>query len=155
MLVMSVLDGNVQIFPLAVAVAEGENEDTWMWFLALVCSALNIDNDNGGAGMVVLSDREKGLANAMRTLLPRAAHSPCVFHIQKNVKTRFKTALNGLLFKAAKAADDNAFLDAMAGMRRLHGAATDYVSATDQTRWARAFFPSRMFGMSRLTCPNQ
>ena len=80
---MTVLDGNGQIFPLAVAVAEGENEDSWMWFLALVCSALNIDIDNGGAGMVVLSDREKGLANAVRTLLPRAAHSPCVFHIQK------------------------------------------------------------------------
>ena len=47
---MSVLDGNGQIFPLAVAVAEGENEDAWMWFLALVCSALNIDNDNGALG---------------------------------------------------------------------------------------------------------
>ena len=123
LLVMTVLDGNGQIFPMAVAVAEGENEDTWTWFLALVCSALNIDNDNGGDGMVVLSDREKGLANAVKTLLPRAAHSPCVFHIQKNVKARFKTALNGLLFKAAKAADHNAFLDAMAEMRRLHGAA--------------------------------
>ena len=68
------------------------------------------------------------------------------FSHSKNVKSRFQTALGGLIFKAAKAADDNAFLDAMAEMRRMHRAATEYVWATDPMRWARAFFPSRRFG---------
>ena len=36
LLVMTVLDGNGQIFPVALGIAESENPGTWSWFLWLV-----------------------------------------------------------------------------------------------------------------------
>ena len=100
-LVLTVLDGNGNIFPAAIGFTEGENKETWSWFLSAVRTGLGIVD--GGDGIVILSDREKGIKKAVKRLLPHAAHSYCVFHIQKNEKLHYKTALDGLLFKAAKA----------------------------------------------------
>ena len=74
LLVMTVLDGNGQIFPVAVGIAESENTATWSWFLWLVQSALHINN--GGEGLVCLSDREKGIENALHEVSP-AQHTAC------------------------------------------------------------------------------
>ena len=58
-LVATVLDGNGNIFPAAIGIAESENRDTWSWFLVLLRDALHVEND--GDGLVVISDREKGI----------------------------------------------------------------------------------------------
>ena len=60
---MTALDGNGQIFPIALGVAESENTSTWTWFITLVKSALHIQDD--GQGLVFLSDREKGIEAAL------------------------------------------------------------------------------------------
>ena len=44
---MTVLDGNGQVFPGAVAIAESEKADTWTWFLFLVQTAFQIGNGDG------------------------------------------------------------------------------------------------------------
>ena len=66
--------------------------------------------------------------------------------MQKNVKTKYKTALNGLLFTAAKAATRKGFEDALEEMKKLHKRAGKYVKRIDRTKWARPFFPLRRFG---------
>ena len=58
-LAATILDGNGSVFPAAVGIAESENEATWMWFLRLLTRALQINGE--GDGIVVLSDREKGM----------------------------------------------------------------------------------------------
>ena len=121
LLVTTVLDGNGQIFPVAVGIAESENTATWSWFLWLVQSALHINN--GGVGIVFLSDREKGIETSLREVFPHSAHGFCVFHIQKNVKKHHQTSLEGLLFKAAKAATVVEFNEKMALMSALHAEA--------------------------------
>ena len=143
LLVMTILDGNGNVFPGALGIAESENTDTWTWFLTLVQSAFPIDR---GEGAVFLSDREKGIEAAVRTIFPNANHSFCVYHIQKNVKAKFKTALDGLLFKAAKTPSVVEFANVMAQIKTLHGAAGAYIEEIDKTKWARAFFPARRFG---------
>ena len=142
-LVLTVLDGNGNIFPAAIGIAESENEDTWSWFLFTMRVALHVDD--GGEGLVVLSDREKGIDAALKKAFPRSNHS-CVFHIQKNIKTTFKTALNGLLFKAAKAQTKGAFDEAVAETMQLNPAAGDYVKRIRPEKWARSLFPARRFG---------
>ena len=112
--------------------------------LWLVQSALHIIN--GGLGIVFISDREKGIEASLREVSPRSAHGFCVFHIQKNVKKHFQTSLEGLLFKAAKAPTVFEFNEQMALMRALHHEAGAYVTAIDNTKWARAFFPVRRLG---------
>ena len=141
-LVATVLDGNGNVFPGAIGIAESENEDTWSWFIVLLRSALHFEEGNV---LVVISDREKGIKKTVK-FLPSAHHSYCVFHIQKNVKTKFKTCLNGLLFKAAKAANEADFLAAIDEMKSIHGTAAEYVERIKPHKWARSHFPVRRFG---------
>ena len=103
---MTALDGNGNVFPMALAIVESENVETWRWFLEIVKKTFVMAN---GDGLTVLSDLEKGIDKALKELLPGAAHSYCVYHIGKNVKCRFHTTLDGLLFEAAKAANEMLF----------------------------------------------
>ena len=142
-LVMTVLDGNGQVFPSSIAIVESENKTTWSWFLSLVKSSFHIGN---GENVVFLSDREKGIDHAVSEFFPEAAHSHCVYHIQKNVKVNFHTDLNGMLFQAAKAVNAVEFNDVMQRICRLNEGAGDYIKRIDEKRWARAFFPYRRCG---------
>ena len=100
-LAATILDWNGSVFPAAVGIAESENEATWMWFLRLLTHALQKNDE--GEGIVVLSDREKGLKKAVKECLRQASHSYCVFHILKNVKSKYHVGFDGLIFQAAKA----------------------------------------------------
>ena len=62
------------------------------------------------------------------------------------MKTKFHTTLDGLLFEAAKAADETAFLGVMDRIKSLNGGAAKYIEGIERERWARAFFPIRRFG---------
>ena len=140
---LTVLDGNGQVFPGALAVAESENAQTWRWFLALVRTAFSLED---GRGVVVLSDREKGIDMALSELLPNASHSFCVYHIMKNVKSRFHTSLNGLLFAAANAPTIDSFNKIIAAIKELNVKAGEYIENIDPSKWARSHFPARRFG---------
>ena len=123
---------------------ESENAQTWDCFLSLVKVAFRVEN--GGSGLVFLSDREKGIDSAVSALFPDAAHSFCVYHIQKNAKVKFHTALEGLLFEAAHAVDQTSFKQALGKMKVLRKAAAKYVKRIEAERWARSAFPTRRFG---------
>ena len=143
-LVMTILDGNGSVFPGAIGVAESENQETWRWFVELVKKGLEIED--GGVGMVVLSDRERGREKSVNELLPFASHSFCVYHTHKNVKTVFSTSLEGLLFKAAKTQSPKVFQETIEEMKVLNEDAGKYVEKIEKEKWARAFFPGRRFG---------
>ena len=102
--------------------------------------------EEGGRGLVVLSDREKGLDAATNELLPNAAHGYCVVHIERNVLKRFKGVPKELLWKAAKAASTTAFESVMAEMKAQHRGMGEYIEKIDEKKWARSSFPVRRFG---------
>ena len=79
-LVLTVLDGNGNVFPAAIGIAESENEETWSWFLFTAREALHVDD--GGNGLVVLSDREKGIDNAVKKSFP-VQNTPFVCSISR------------------------------------------------------------------------
>ena len=133
-----------QCFPAALGIAESENEATWTWFVENVRNAFGIDD--GGNGLVFISDREKGIDIAIRRLVPNASHAYCVYHIQKNVKVKFKTTLDGLLFAAANAFDVKSFREIIEKIKALNHEAGKYVESIDPTKWARAFFDQRRYG---------
>ena len=66
-LVATAIDGNGNIFPVAIGTAEQECVDAWTWFLQRVRTALQIGSGNG---VVVLSDMGKGIDNTDSSLLP-------------------------------------------------------------------------------------
>ena len=143
LLVLTVLDVNGQVFPGALAVTESENVETWRWFLALIRTAFALED---GRGVVVLSDREKGIDIALSELLPSATHSFCVYHIMKNVKTHFHTSLNGLLFAAANASTIEGFNKIIGAIKGVNVKAGEYIEKIDPSKWARCHFPAPRFG---------
>ena len=64
----------------------------------------------------------------------------------KNVKTRFHTALDGLLFVAAKASNIDDYNTVMAKIKCLHEPAWRYIEGTSPEKWARALIHVRRFG---------
>jgi transposase-like protein len=82
LLLACTLDSNNEILPLAWAVVPIEDKENWIWFLKnLKESFLNIDCE----GMVVMSDRDKGLLKALQEVLPKSHHSNCSQHIADNI----------------------------------------------------------------------
>ena len=142
-LVMTVLDGNGQVFPSAIAIAESKNQETWSWVLSLVRSSFPI---NDGSNVVFLSDREKGIDHAVSRLFPAEGHSNCVYHIQKIVKCKFHTDLNGMFFLAAKAVREAEFNEVMRRICNVDSDAGEYIKKIEVKRWSRAFFPHRRCG---------
>ncbi|XP_019102798.2 uncharacterized protein LOC109133660 [Beta vulgaris subsp. vulgaris] len=89
------------IFPVAWAIVEVENTTSWTWCLELLM------NDTGhidGDGLTLMSDRQKGLIEAISITAPKADVRFCVRHIWANFKKKFAgTLFKEAFWKAAKA----------------------------------------------------
>lgn len=69
------------IFPVASAVVQTENKDSWSWFLTQMWDAI-IDMEHD---LVVISDRQKGLMNAVPLVLSNVYHSYRLLHLTQNL----------------------------------------------------------------------
>ncbi|KAK4382959.1 hypothetical protein Sango_2821300 [Sesamum angolense] len=95
-------DGNNCMYPFAYAVVEKEKKSTWLWFLELLMNDLEIPTDSDK--WTIMSDKQKGLIDAVDMLLPYCEHRFCVMHLYNNFKLAHKgLGLKMMLWKAAKA----------------------------------------------------
>ncbi|XP_071727000.1 uncharacterized protein [Rutidosis leptorrhynchoides] len=85
------LDSNNGILPVAYAVVEQENYNSWSWFLDCLGRDLDLDTNSN---FTFISDRQKGLSQAILRIFPCAEHRYCVRHIHENMKTRGNSARN-------------------------------------------------------------
>ncbi|XP_019237885.1 PREDICTED: uncharacterized protein LOC109218021 [Nicotiana attenuata] len=68
-------------YPLAWAVVDRETKRSWTWFLELLHNSLDL---NMGNGVTYMSDMQKGLMEAIKTVLPEVKHRFCVRHVESN-----------------------------------------------------------------------
>ncbi|KAH9619390.1 hypothetical protein KSS87_019066 [Heliosperma pusillum] len=85
-LVVVAMDGNNNIFPIAWAIVEVENRDSWQWFLEVLVTDIGVDE---GADFTFMSDRQKGLLDALKMVVPKSEIRFCVRHIWANFKLQF------------------------------------------------------------------
>lgn len=91
-------------------------KQTWLWFLQLVGEDLDIVNSHAWTFM---SDKQKGLIDAVSELFPNASHRFCVRHLYNNFKGNFKgLVLKDILWKAPRATSILAFRNAMEEMKK-------------------------------------
>ncbi|XP_074300032.1 uncharacterized protein LOC141631231 [Silene latifolia] len=132
------IDANNNIFPVAWAVVEVENRESWTWFLELLA------NDIGrveGEGLTVMSDRQKGLIDALATVVPKANIRFCARHIWANLKLRFSGQLYKDTFWAATRALTRAdFSKEMEGMKFLSRDAWSFLNDIPPRHWSRHAF---------------
>ncbi|CAL2258913.1 unnamed protein product [Prunus armeniaca] len=75
------VDPNNGMYPIAYAVAEVENYETWSWFCQLLAKDLGIENSSG---YVFITDKQKGLIDAVHDHFPNAEHRHCLKHLEAN-----------------------------------------------------------------------
>ena len=74
LLIAGGIDANDKTLPLAWALVPIENEGWWRWFLKRFNEAF--DNVQY-LGFVFMSDREKGMPNALKEVFPQATQNHC------------------------------------------------------------------------------
>ncbi|KAH9670100.1 mutator transposase mudra protein [Citrus sinensis] len=61
------IDANYGIYPLAMCVVDTENNEPWLYFLEKLYDQVGC---NGGEGLCFMSDRQKGILNALERVFP-------------------------------------------------------------------------------------
>jgi hypothetical protein len=111
LLVATTYDGSKSLIVFAIAYVKCENNDNWAWFLNhLKVSGFVSAYPNGR--VCFISDREKGLINAVITIFPTCGHRYCLRHIWKNIKTRFPKStkdMHSLLYRLARSTSSDEY----------------------------------------------
>lgn len=107
---LSCVDGEGHLVPIAFGSAPIENTENWTWFCAKVVEAIPFLNSSI---QIMVSNRKKGIESGAATMLSMAAHVACVWYIENNINTYYKSKLNGNIWAAAWAFTKDAYLLAM------------------------------------------
>jgi hypothetical protein len=78
-------------------------------------------------GLVIMSDREKGLEKGVQEALPQAAHSHCAQHIAYNVQAKFGLVCRGLFWSVAYARTEEAYHAAIFELEKENKLAATYI----------------------------
>ena len=95
--IASVKTGMDEIFPIAFSITlDNENHEGWAYFcqhLKKACPTLNMPNVlprcNSFGYFSFVSDRDKGLQEALKEEFPTNHQTSCAVHIQRNVLQRY------------------------------------------------------------------
>ncbi|XP_031124421.1 uncharacterized protein LOC116027130 isoform X2 [Ipomoea triloba] len=134
------VDANNCMFPIAFAVVESEAKETWKWFLQFLASDLEIHNNP--YGWTLISDKQKGLVQAVEEVLPNVSHRNCVRHLHQNfTKDGFGgQVLKRVFWAACKATTQPEFKQHIEAMQVLNPKAAEWVSERSPLHFCRAFF---------------
>ncbi|KAM0929447.1 hypothetical protein ACQ4PT_001527 [Festuca glaucescens] len=131
------MDPNDCIFPVAFAVVEVEDTSTWKWFLSTLKEDLSIVNTSS---WTIMSDKQKGLINAVTSLFPDSGHRFCVRHMYQNFREKFRgEILKQQLWKCARSTTVVHWQEAMEEMRLLNSEAHAWLEELDPKTCTRAF----------------
>ncbi|XP_010533352.1 PREDICTED: uncharacterized protein LOC104809156 [Tarenaya hassleriana] len=129
-------DGNNHIYPIAFGVVDSENVDSWEWFLMQLRSSIE-DNEN----LVFISDRHASILRTIAKIFPLAKHGICVYHLLKNIRTRFKSRkIVDLVREAAMAYTTSHFDRVFAQIHLADERVAKYLEDVDVKMWSRAYF---------------
>ena len=141
-LIATAMDGAGQIFPIAFCFAPSETNKSWRFFIRLLADALHIRD----TPLAVISDRCKGIDNAVSAFLPRAAHSYCAFHINQNMLSFGKPAAD-FVWKLAAASSESEYNEFMIALGDISPEAKEYViKHIPRDQLVRVFFPLPRYG---------
>ena len=137
------LDGEDRVLPLAWALVPGENERWWSWFCKNLASAFS---DDLYPRFVVISDRDKGLINAVESKLPGASHAMCCQHIAESIHKRFGKEYRSPFWQIARAKSQRSFNTAVQALQTTAPQVEEYLSSIGYDNFAFIHFPLPRFG---------
>ncbi|XP_024042355.1 uncharacterized protein LOC127899355 [Citrus sinensis] len=133
------VDANYGIYPLAMCVVDNENTESWTYFMEKLYEQIGC---NGGEGLCFMSDRQKGILNALERVFPHALKRYCCRHIYSNFKQKFPGMLLKKEFWAAcRSANQVYFNNHMAEIYSIYLAAHKWLLQIPVVCWAKHCFP--------------
>jgi hypothetical protein len=137
------IDGEDRVLPLAWALVPVENEVWWSWFCKNLVEAFE---DDLLPSYVVISDRDKGLLNAVKSELPGADHAMCCQHIAENIHKRFGREYKAPFWQIARAKTEIDFNNAVKALQGASPQVEEYISSIGYENFALLSFPAPRFG---------
>lgn len=138
------VDGNDSIFPVAFAVVEDETCASWLWFLAQLKCALAKPRP-----ITFISNRQKGLDEAVAQVFPDSHHSYCLQELIEDFKAELKKgpwsqqqkdSMADDFTRAAQACTIEDFESSMESIRSISGDVADWVMSSRPENWSDALF---------------
>ena len=142
--IATALSANNKLYPVAFAICrENENTAGWTYFLSELKRNLPLlDSKNPNprcelwANFAFISDRDKGLINAMKIIFPDNLHTNCLFHISKNVQKMSKSKIPWrLVFNIGKSFDIRTEMAGLESMLKISPEAVNYCLSIDPKLW--------------------
>ncbi|KAL4279621.1 hypothetical protein GQ457_03G018840 [Hibiscus cannabinus] len=135
------IDANDCIYPIAFAAVESECYSSWCWFVQLLGEDLDLNNSYH---ISFMSDRQKGLKEALAEYFPYSEHMFCVRHLYNNFEGKHKgKALKDSFWKAATSTYMREFQVALAEMESLSPKAFEWLKNVDPKFWSKSHFSTR------------
>ncbi|KAK2638943.1 hypothetical protein Ddye_026738 [Dipteronia dyeriana] len=115
--------------------------------LPAYCHELKHVNHGCPANCIIISDRSPTIKVAMAKEYPEIPHGLCGFHMNMNLKNRFKSHVVCKLFhEASRAHRQTEFLEKMRELSRVNMRAYEYLMRVGPHRWSREYCTVRHYG---------
>jgi hypothetical protein len=137
------IDAEDRILPFAWALVPGENETWWTWFCEHLFEAFN---GHFQPETVIISDRDKGLLNAVESKLPGTCHAMCCQHIAENIHKKFGKQYRAPFWQIARAGSQRAFNAAIQALQNEAPDVEEYIASIGYENFAFACFPRPRYG---------
>lgn len=145
LLCASAVDADDQLFPLAFAVVDAESDDNWMWFLSELRKLLGVNTDKMPV-LTILSERRKGIVEAVETHFPSAYHGFCLRCVSDSFRDEFKnTKLLNLFWNAVYALTTAEFDAKISEMMEVQDV-MPWLSLFPPNLWAVSYFEGIRYG---------
>lgn len=141
MIMACTLDGNNQIFPLAMSVVDSENDAAYEWFFAKLKQAIGLREE-----LVIVSDRHTSIAKGVQNIFPDAFHAVCTHHLLQNLRTRFhESVMTGIFHACARSYNVIDFGRHMRSLDKINPGIRPYLFEVGFPKWARCFSKKRRY----------
>lgn len=122
---------------------DSENNSSWTWFFQKLRIITGDTKD-----LVIISDRAACIKNGFQRVFEFAHHGNCIYHIQKNLKSRFpKCDLAHLFTKTAEAYTVSEFENYFAALSSKKEGIDTYLLEEEFCYWSRAHFDGTRYNI--------
>ncbi|XP_024010040.1 uncharacterized protein LOC112085190 [Eutrema salsugineum] len=139
-------DGNRHHYPIAFGVIDTEKNDSYDWFFRELKTVIPDSPE-----LVIVSDRNVSLINAVAEVYPEAKHAYCIWHLSQNVKLQVLRDIEIVAVKfreCARQYTETEFLDHYTKMALKYPKVTEYLERRVEVwKWARCYFPGDKYNL--------
>lgn len=148
-MVCGMQDGEGRDCSVGFAVVPAEDEQNYTFFIEGLKSNLDLKAMFEEAGLLVISDRSKGLASAVKNGLPRAHHRWCNLHLLGNLPAPgLSDAELSLYWRIVKSSTESEFEEHMAYLRSSRVDAYRYLRKQPPAYWTTWASPLPTWGLT-------